>query len=101
VRDKFFFKLEKSEALRINYRCRDESVCKRRVLATPPSDSDSSDGFLIRDGLSVLEHTCMGMSFKQQESIINRQTWLQRNVNKPLPITTTEIKTTIDTVRMR
>jgi hypothetical protein len=31
---------------------RGKSVCKWRVLATPPSDSDSSNGFLIRGGLS-------------------------------------------------
>jgi hypothetical protein len=46
---------KESEAFRINYCCLDKSVCKWRVLATPSSDSDSSDGFLIRDGLSALD----------------------------------------------
>jgi hypothetical protein len=76
VRDKLFFKAKKSEAFRINYRCLDKSMFKWRTPASPPSDSDSGDGFLIHDGLSA----CTGMSFEQQEPIIHRQTWLQRNV---------------------
>ena len=119
VKEKFKFVLKQSEKMRVDYRCPNNErgyptkPCPWRVFGSPPriSQRNSAAGgepealnieldLRLQQEQCVLTHKCIQGGGDVTREVVNRQSWLQRNVPKWMPAITitTDVKTIKDTM---
>ena len=101
VEAKFHYKVAATERRKVDSRCLyRESGCSWRIYATPTAGDND---YILREQRCVMmAHTCLALGGKEVQSIVNRQSWLRRNISRWLPVMLkTPIQTIIDMVATR